>query len=286
MEHGSTEFRDLAFRGQILRTEVGSGAHGINIEGQDDRDEMGICIEPPEYVIGFKRFDQYIWRTQPEGVRSGPGDLDLIIYSLRKWMRLALAGNPTVLVPLFCPAIPILMTGVGVLGLGRDLQAHPELVLSRQAGHRFIGYMRSQREQLLGLRGKKHTNRPELVEKYGYDTKFAGHMVRLGMQGVELLETGRITLPMPEPARSWIKAMRVGEVPKQEALDCAESMEARLKVLVDTSPLPPAPDMARANEWVFDAYMRAWNSWGVFDRLRPPAWMLEDKPTPLVFPHL
>ena len=36
-------------------------------------------------------------RTQPEGVRSGPGDLDLIVYSLRKWMRLALTGNPTVL---------------------------------------------------------------------------------------------------------------------------------------------------------------------------------------------
>ncbi len=30
----------------ILRCEVGSGAHGIATEGKDDRDEMGICIEP------------------------------------------------------------------------------------------------------------------------------------------------------------------------------------------------------------------------------------------------
>jgi RNA repair pathway DNA polymerase beta family len=29
--------------------------------------------------------------------RSGAGDLDVIIYSARKWARLALAGNPTVL---------------------------------------------------------------------------------------------------------------------------------------------------------------------------------------------
>ena len=35
---------------------------------------------------------------QPGGLanRSGAGDLDVIIYSARKWARLALAGNPTV----------------------------------------------------------------------------------------------------------------------------------------------------------------------------------------------
>ena len=35
--------------------------------------------------------------------RSGAGDLDVIIYSARKWARLALAGNPTVLLLLFVP---------------------------------------------------------------------------------------------------------------------------------------------------------------------------------------
>ncbi len=39
----------------ILRTQVGSGVHGTAISGQDDRDEMGICLEPPEYVTGLAR---------------------------------------------------------------------------------------------------------------------------------------------------------------------------------------------------------------------------------------
>lgn len=30
----------------ILRVQVGSGVHGTSISGQDDRDEMGICLEP------------------------------------------------------------------------------------------------------------------------------------------------------------------------------------------------------------------------------------------------
>jgi hypothetical protein len=81
--HSSPTFATIAERGTILRCLVGSGVHGTAVEGQDDRDEMGICIEPPEYVIGLRSFEQYIFRTQPEGARSGHGDLDLIVYSLR-----------------------------------------------------------------------------------------------------------------------------------------------------------------------------------------------------------
>src|SRR5690606_12928438 len=103
MDHSTPEFAAIAEQGTILQCQVGSGVHGITVKDQDDRDEMGICVEPPEYVIGLRRFEQYIFRTRPEGVRSGPGDLDLTVYSLRKWMRLALDGNPTVLLPLFVP---------------------------------------------------------------------------------------------------------------------------------------------------------------------------------------
>ncbi|EPQ73150.1 nucleotidyltransferase domain-containing protein [Mycobacterium marinum] len=53
--------------------------HGGTVEGTDDRDEMGICIEPPDCVIGLREFEHYQYRTQPEGVRSGAGDPDLTI---------------------------------------------------------------------------------------------------------------------------------------------------------------------------------------------------------------
>ena len=100
--------------------------HGTSIAGQDDRDEMGICLEPPEYVTGVARvpagtgtdsatvvFEQYerhtVWDS-PGGLvnRSGAGDLDVVIYSARKWERLALAGDPTVLLPLFIPDAEVL----------------------------------------------------------------------------------------------------------------------------------------------------------------------------------
>src|SRR5215471_13006085 len=116
--HASEEARAIAERGMIVRVQVGSGVHGTSISGQDDRDEMGLCLEPPQFVTGLARgtgglgppvrFEQYERHTawdRPGGVanRSGAGDLDVIIYSARKWGRLALAGNPTVLLVLFVP---------------------------------------------------------------------------------------------------------------------------------------------------------------------------------------
>jgi len=249
------EYRRIAEDGTILRCLVGSGVHGLSIAQQDDRDEMGICIEPPEYVIGLRSFDQYIYRSQPEGHRSGPGDLDLTVYSLRKWMRLALAGNPTVLLPLFVPREHVVLTSP----LGEDLRALAPSILSRQAGRRFAGYLEAQRRSLLSREGKgRDVTRPELIAAYGFDTKFCGHMVRLGMQGVELLETGRITLPMPEPARTWIRELRTGQHTMAEALAAAEVCERQIDALLKTSPLPEHPDHEAAGKWLVDAYRRAW----------------------------
>jgi hypothetical protein len=48
----------------ILLTEVGSGVHGIALEGTDDHDEMGVCLEPFRLAFGVERhFEQYIYRS-------------------------------------------------------------------------------------------------------------------------------------------------------------------------------------------------------------------------------
>ncbi|WP_245757224.1 nucleotidyltransferase domain-containing protein [Amycolatopsis xylanica] len=253
VKHDSPEFKALAEQGMILRCEVGSGLLGTALEGQQDRDEMGICVEPPEYVAGLRQFEQYIHRARPEGVRSEPGDLELVVYSLRKWTRLALNGNPTVLLLLFVPENEV----AEINDFGRELRANAPIIVSRQAGHRFRGYLAAQRDRMLG-NGSQRTNRPELIEKHGFDTKFAMHMVRLGLQGVELLETGKITLPIPEPWRTWLRELRKGEHAKDEALDAAAELDAQLEKLIRTSPLPEHPDHAAADEWLVRVHREAW----------------------------
>ena len=123
---------------------------------------------------------------------------------------------------------------------------------------RFKGYLQSQRERLLGVRGGKHTNRPELIEIYGFDTKYAMHMVRLGVPGVELLESGRITLPIPEPWLTWLRDLRQRGHTRDEALEAAEELEGRIDALLDTSPLPRDPDLDVVNRWLVSAHQRTW----------------------------
>jgi hypothetical protein len=62
------------------------------------------------------------------------------------------------------------------------------------------------------------TSRPELVAEHGYDVKFALHALRQELQGTELLTTGRVMLPVPEPERSYLRSVRRGEVPLAEVL--------------------------------------------------------------------
>jgi uncharacterized protein len=110
--HASEEARRIAEAGLILRVQVGSGVHGTAIGGFDDRDETGLCLEPPRFVTGLARvpdgirgegtsmrFEQYERHTawdRPGGVanRSGAGDLDVIIYSARLRDSAAVPDEP------------------------------------------------------------------------------------------------------------------------------------------------------------------------------------------------
>src|SRR6188508_1252315 len=144
--------RDIVDRSTILRGTVGSTAHGLHHGGQDDRDEMAVFVEPPEYLLGLRRapamrgglygFEHFVERTQPEGVRSGPGDLDLVAYSLRKYVRLALKGHPTILLMLFVPKDSILVQ----TELGEELRALRPSILSQRAGRGYLGYLGGQKE--------------------------------------------------------------------------------------------------------------------------------------------
>jgi len=247
--------RQIAQDGLILLSTVGSGAHGLAVSGSDDHDEMGVCLEPPAYVVGLKLFEQDVFRTKPQGIRSEHGDTDRTVYSARKFCRLALGGNPSILTLLYAKPDISDQYGDSLLELAPAFSA-------RKAGNAFLGYATQQRQRLLGERGQMNVKRPELTEKYGFDTKYAMHMLRLGFQGVEFLETGKLTLPMPEPERAFVYAVRSGEVELTEVLTRAGELERRIEDLLDTSPLPEKPDYNAVEQWLTATYFDYWHETG------------------------
>lgn len=97
---------------------------------------------------------------------------------------------------------------------------------------------------------------------YGFDTKYAMHMLRLGYQGVELLTTGRLSLPMREPERSFLLDVRRGRASEQVCLEKAGELEAELIELATTSRLREEPDEKRIQQWAIAAYRRRWHLTG------------------------
>jgi predicted nucleotidyltransferase len=242
------------YDGEFLRCITGSELCGISQVGTSDIDLMGVCIEPPEFVTGLRSFEQHEFRTKPKGERSGPGDVDSVVYGLRKYMRLAVKGNPSVLVLLFVPKEYRTYDGL----LADDFRAIKDAVIASSAASQFLGYMRDQKLRLMGLKGGAHVNRPELVERYGYDTKYASHVIRLGMQGIELMQTGAIELPMKEPYLGILKSIRGGGYKLDEVVDMANALESDLEEARDNSPLRIEPDYQVVNDFLHKMYTEQW----------------------------
>ncbi len=241
--------KEIALSNEILRGLVGSGAHGTAIEGQDDRDEMAVFIEPAANVCGLSPVDHYIHRTAAEGVRSGPGDLDLTMYSLRKFCRLARQGNPSILLLLWLPEYIVASPAGGRLLAIRDA------FHSQEAGKRHLGYLISQKKALLGERSPK-VSRPEMVAKYGFDTKFAMHALRLGYQGVEYMTTGALEIPVAEPNLSTLRAVRGGQIPFDETLRLIEEVEAKLISAIDSC--ASFADRKRIDDFLVTEHWKHW----------------------------
>src|SRR5215831_16403714 len=89
-------------RGRIIHLFVGgSELHGAKVKDTDDLDIYGAYVEAPEWMIGLERREFHVWSTAGNDRGNGPEDIDVCLYSLRKWAGLAVKGNPTALHFLF-----------------------------------------------------------------------------------------------------------------------------------------------------------------------------------------
>jgi hypothetical protein len=242
----------------ILLVEVGSTAHGTGIPGGEDHDELGVVVEKPEQVVGLdeRGFGTIMQRTQPEGVRSGPGDIDRTLHSLRRFVRLAASGNPSILMSFWAPIEHITPDGEELRSLG-------EAFIGRHVIPRYRGYMQSQANRLLGLRGGGHGargggRRDELIEAHGFDTKYAMHCARLGFQCIELLDTGRLNLPIQGEPADWLRAVRHGNVAIEEWWARTRELGAHLEAMQADESTRPGPDRELIDGWLVDIHQRVW----------------------------
>lgn len=246
-------------RNTILLVEVGSTAHGTGIPGGEDHDELGVVVEDPEHVLGLDEsgFRTVMQRTKPEGSRSGPGDIDRTLHSLRRFVRLAASGNPSVLMSFWAPI-------EFITSEGEELRALGEAFVGAHVIPRYRGYMQAQAMRLLGLRGGGHGSRggggrEELIEAYGYDTKYAMHCARLGFQCLELLSTRHLNLPIQGEPAEWLRAVRHGEVLFDDWWARSLDLDRQLESALSDRSIAAGPDRERITTWMVDVHQRLWS---------------------------
>jgi len=241
-------------KGKLIHAFVGgSTLHGVKLEGKDDLDLYGIFIEDPLYVCGLDRFEHFVTSTASQGERNTADDVDVTCYSLRKWVNLALKGNPTVLQFLFTPA------GRGDIWWS-GVMLHRSSFLAKSHGRQYMGYADAQLRRMTGERGTgRHGQRPELINAHGYDSKAAMHTLRILLEGIELMRSGWITLPRPAAERDWLLEVRRGEWSADRVISEANKLFSVLRDQMNSSDLPEEVDRQEVSMFVRDTYL---NSWG------------------------
>jgi len=235
----------------ILKCIVGSHLYGTNTPNSD-KDYVGVFIPDKEYVLGLQKCEQVDIRTNPadSGRRNGKDDSDTTVYSLPKFIKLAADNNPNIVALFFVDKPHILYCN----DYGkRLLEAFPYFI-SKRVKHKFLGYAHSQRQKILTK--NPIGNRKEYIEKYGYDVKFASHLIRLLSEGLNLLVDGKLSFPVDH--NRYIRDIKEGKYDMGQVLSKADELESFVEQAYLNTKLPYGPDLKKIEDLQMEMLEEFW----------------------------
>ena len=113
-------------------------------------------------------------------------------------------NNPNMIDSLFTPRTCVLSCSK----IGEMVRENRKLFLHKGSWHKFKGYAYSQMNKMRVKDPDQDSRRYEMVQKYGYDVKFAYHIVRLLDEVEQIMTEGDIDLMRN---REQLKSIRRGE---------------------------------------------------------------------------
>lgn len=243
---------------------MGSVAYGVSNDSSD-MDVYGFAIPPREYVfphlrgeiVGFDepgpQFDQlqqhHIVDSSALGGRGR--EYDMTIYSIIKYFRLLMDNNPNIIDSLFVPRNCVLhATAVGEL-----VRENRHIFLHKGCWAKFKGYAYSQVHK---LKTKEPIgSRKKTIDEFGYDVKFAYHVVRLLNEVEQLLVEHDIDL---QRNKEQLKAIRRGEWSQEQVEAYFVSKERELESLYLNSTLPAKPQKRKVKTLLMSCLEHAYGN--------------------------
>ncbi|HBI00636.1 MAG TPA: nucleotidyltransferase [Flavobacterium sp.] len=230
--------------GTMYETIMGSVAYGVSSDTSDN-DVYGFCMPPKDYIFphlsgnipGFstqvQSFDQYQQHHIEEKDHRKTWDLN--IYSIIKYFRLCMDNNPNMIDSLFT-AENMLLKQTKISQMVRDQRRE---FLHKGSWHKFKGYAFGQMHKMRIKEPDPSSKRYESIMKYGYDVKFAYHVVRLMDEAEQILIEHDIDL---QRNREKLKSIRRGEWTMQQIEEHFAEREKTLTTVYAESKLRHSPD--------------------------------------------
>jgi predicted nucleotidyltransferase len=213
-----------------LLVQSGSKAYGIDVEGSDD-DFVGVFVPSLRDFLSLRGFG-------PE--THAKNDPDFTIHEIGKFCRLALKGNPAILETLWNPNV------VHRTKVGDDLVGLKRSFLHRGSLDVYVDYAEAQLRKMVQGKG--------LHAKGGaYNGKYGAHLIRLLHSGLDLAETGEVTVRVSPQLAETLLEIRAGKRTMEQVLALARPLLEKLQGLTRENSLPARADEARIDAFVVDA---------------------------------
>lgn len=230
-------------------------------EHLSDVDIRGIFIPHEKYLYGTQKIEEFIDKNEE----------DTVYFSLAKFLKLALEGNPNVVEQLFVRDEDILY----MHPIGKELRANRHWFISKNAYGRFGSYAWAQLKRMTVQDGqfKRNEKRQRIIdmtlktESTPYDSKNAMHLIRLLEMGIQILREG--TLSTYRENRDELLRIRDGYYTLEEIKQKAYKLNMELELAMQQSTIPNVPDFDQVNDWVVSSIEKLYGASsdsGIFKR--------------------
>jgi predicted nucleotidyltransferase len=223
---------------------TGSVSYAVSSD-TSDMDIVGFAIPPkgdifptlrgeiPGFGVQHQRFGQ--WQQHHVMDTNARQEYDFTIYSIVKFFHLCMENNPNMVDTLFTPQRCVLFCS-SVAQIVRD---NRKTFLHKGSYHKFRGYAYAQLSKIGTKANASNPKRQASIEAYGFDVKFAYHVVRLALEGEQILIEHDLNI---EKNSEILKSIRRGEWTEEKLKNWFNEKEQHLEELHTKSTLRHAPD--------------------------------------------
>lgn len=229
---------------KYFQTIAGSRLYGTNRE-DSDFDYRGVYLESEEQIFGLKQ-NKPIESKEP----------DVVIYPLKTFVHLALNANPNILEILFADQ-DYWRTNhtIGDHSFFEMFIAERHAFLSQRCRNTYTGYAHSQLKKVLnGEKSPTKNTRSHLIEKFGYDTKYAAHTARLLLQGKDILIHNDFNPTLQGEELEFVLSILNGGMSKEAFADWAYAMESAVRDHITPIKCPEHPNTELVQELLIRCY--------------------------------